>query len=132
ISPELADEIGVANGDWITVATLRGAVEARASVTRRIRPLVVDGRTLHQVAMPFHWGPAGPIPGDVVNDLIPLSGEPNVTIHESKAAVCAVIPGRRPDDASFDAWMRETLGDDVATAGDEKPRPAGPGGAGES
>ncbi len=116
ISPELAEEVGVANGDWITVASLRGAVEARASVTRRIRPLTVEGRTVHQVAMPFHWGPAGPIPGDVVNDLIPISGEPNVTIHEGKAAVCAVIPGRRPRDADFDAWMRETLGDDVAEA----------------
>ena len=123
ISPELAGESGAANGDWITVATLRGAVEARAAVTRRIRPLTVEGRTVHQVAMPFHWGPAGPIPGDVVNDLIPISGEPNVTIHESKAAVCAVLPGRRPSDEAYDAWMRDALGDDVATTGGEKPPP---------
>ena len=103
ISPELADELGIANGDWITVVNLRGAVEARALVTRRIRPIHLVDRTVHQVAMPFHWGPAGPNRGDVVNDLVPLSGEPNVTIHESKALVCAVIPGRRPADNETDA-----------------------------
>ena len=111
ISPELADELGVDHGAWVTVATLRGAIEARAMVSRRMRPLTLDGRTVHQVAMPFHWGPAGPNRGDVVNDLIPLSGEPNVTIHESKALTCAVIPGRRPADREYLAWMEETFGD---------------------
>ncbi|MFN2420613.1 MAG: hypothetical protein ABR527_04460, partial [Gemmatimonadota bacterium] len=91
-------------------------VEARALVTRRIRPLLVDGRTIHQVAMPFHWGPTGPNRGDVVNDLVPLSGEPNVTIHEGKAMVCAVLPGRRPPDAELDTWLEQTFGADVATA----------------
>jgi formate dehydrogenase major subunit len=128
ISPEHAAEIGVVNGDWITVATLRGAVEARAMVTRRMRPLHLDGRPLHQVAMPFHWGPTGPNKGDVVNDLIPISGEPNVTIHEGKALVCAVLPGRRPPDEELDAWLERTLGADVASprARDEE-RPAHPG-----
>jgi formate dehydrogenase major subunit len=115
LSPELAAELGIANGDWITVATLRSAVEARALVTRRIRPLVVDGRPIHQVAMPFHWGPTGPNRGDVVNDLVPLSGEPNVTIHEGKAMVCTVLPGRRPPDEELDAWLEHTFGDDVAS-----------------
>ncbi len=114
LSPELAAEIGVANGDWITVATLRGAVEARALVSRRMRPIVAGGRTVHQVAMPFHWGPVGPNRGDVVNDLIPISGEPNVTIHESKALACRVVAGRRPPDAELDLWLAETLGPDVA------------------
>jgi len=95
ISPELAEELGVRNSDWVTVTTMRGAVEARALVTRRIRPLRVGDQTVHQVAMPFHWGSAGPITGDVVNDLIPLSAEPNVSIHESKALLCRVDPGRR-------------------------------------
>jgi formate dehydrogenase major subunit len=85
ISPELAGEVGVENGELVTLVTPRGAVEARALVTRRMRPLVVEGRTVHQVALPFHWGSAGPIKGDAANDLIPFSGEPNVSIHEAKA-----------------------------------------------
>jgi formate dehydrogenase major subunit len=105
ISPELARDIGVAGGDWVTVATLRGFVEARALVTRRMRPLLVSGRVVHQVAMPFHWGSAGPLRGDVVNDLIPLSGEPNVGIHEGKALTCALHRGRRPPDQSYVRWL---------------------------
>jgi len=120
ISPELAEELGFVNGDWITVATLRGAVEARALVTRRMRPLQVAGRVVHQVAMPFHWGPTGTNTGDVVNDLIPISGEPNVTIHEGKALLCRVVAGRRAPDESFNVWLERELGADVA---DPHPRP---------
>jgi formate dehydrogenase major subunit len=105
MSPELASELTVATGEWVTVATLRGAVEARALVTARIRPLRIDGRWVHQVAMPFHWGTSGPVTGDVVNDLIPLLGEPNVTIHEGKALLCAVRAGRRPRGPDFVSWL---------------------------
>ncbi len=107
LSPELAEEIGVESGDWVTVATLRGFVEGRALVTRRMRPLTIDGRIVHQVALPFHWGSAGPIRGDAANDLIPLSGEPNVAIHEAKALTCAVQRGRRPADASYTTWLSQ-------------------------
>jgi formate dehydrogenase major subunit len=107
LSPELALELGIANTDWVTVETPRGIVEARALVTRRMRPLMVDGQIVHQVAMPFHWGSAGPVRGDVVNDLIPLSGEPNVTIHESKALLVNVVRGRRPADADVPRRLAE-------------------------
>ena len=99
ISVELAAELGVLNGDPVVVATLRGAVEARALVSRRMRPLMVDGnRRIHQIALPYHWGYAGPANarGGIVNDLIAISGEPNVTIMESKALSCTVIPGKMP------------------------------------
>jgi hypothetical protein len=43
----------------------------------------------------------------VANDLVPLSGEPNVTIHESKALLCNVLPGRRAADESFLPWLEE-------------------------
>ena len=105
MSPELAGQLGIENGEWVTVASLRGAVEARALPTRRIRPLRVDGRTVHQVAMPFHWGPVGPVTGDIANDLVPMSEEPNVSIHEGKVVLCTVRKGRRPPDGEFDAWM---------------------------
>ena len=107
ISPELAAELKIANADWIIVATMRGAVEARALVSRRIRPLRLGEKTVHQVAMPFHWGTAGPVRGDAVNDLIALAGEPNVTIHEGKALLCTVLPGRLPRGPEFLSWMEK-------------------------
>lgn len=111
ISKQLARELKVEDGDWVTVVNLRGAVEAMARVTGRIRPLVLGARDdgsvhiVHQVAMPFHWGSSGPNRGDVVNDLVPLTSEPNVSIHESKALLCALVPGRRPPDAEIGAWL---------------------------
>jgi formate dehydrogenase major subunit len=130
LAPELADELGVANGEPITIVTRRGAVEARALVTRRMRPLQVDGRTVHQVAIPFHWGSAGPLKGDVANDLIPLSGEPNVTIHEGKALLCAVIPGPRPRGPELVRWLDAFTGGEDPSLDAQKPAsgPAQPGG----
>ena len=90
ISPELAAEAGVENLGWVRIATPRGAIEARALVTRRMRPLLVQGRTVHQVGLPYHFGGRGLVKGDVVNDLIAISEEPNVRIMEAKALVCRV------------------------------------------
>jgi formate dehydrogenase major subunit len=90
ISPELAKEVGVRNREHIVVSTPRGEVRARALVTPRIRPLTVDGRTVHQVGLPYHFGGRGLVTGDVVNDLVAISQEPNVRIMEAKALVCAV------------------------------------------
>ncbi len=96
LSPELATELGIKNGDDVCVVNLRAAIGVRALVSRRLRPLHCDGRTIHQVGMPFHWGSAGPVRGDVANDLTAISGEPNVTIMETKALVCNIVPGKLP------------------------------------
>ena len=90
LSPEHAGEIGVANLDVVAVTTPRATVRAKALVTRRIRPFVIDGKTVHHVGMPWHWGYKGVVTGDVVNDLSALVGDPNVTIHEAKVFVCRV------------------------------------------
>ncbi len=90
ISPELAEERGIANLDWVRVASPRAQIRAKALVTRRMRPLQVDGRTIHQVGMPWHWGWEGLVTGDVVNELTALVGDPNVAIHEGKAFVCNI------------------------------------------
>jgi formate dehydrogenase major subunit len=95
ISPELARELGIRNGDWATIETPRAAVEARAMVTKRIQPVEIEGRLIHQVALPYHWGFKGLVKGDVVNDLLAISQEPNVRIMETKALVCNVFAGRR-------------------------------------
>lgn len=96
IGHQLATEKGLRNGDWATIATRRGEVEARVLVTARIQPLRVGGRTVHQVGLPYHWGYQGLARGDVANDLTALVADPNVTIHEAKAFTCDLRPGRRP------------------------------------
>lgn len=94
LSPELADERGIEHGGWLTVDTPRGSIEARAMVTRRIAPLVVGGRTLHQIGIPFHWSFAGETVGGNANDITSVVLDPNVGIHEAKAFVCQVRAGR--------------------------------------
>ncbi|HXH84475.1 MAG TPA: molybdopterin dinucleotide binding domain-containing protein, partial [Candidatus Tectomicrobia bacterium] len=90
ISPELAEEKGIRNLDWVRISTPRAQVRAKALVTRRVQPLTIDGKRIHQVGMPWHWGYEGVSTGDVVNELTSLVGDPNVTIHEGKAFVCNV------------------------------------------
>ncbi len=94
ISPELARERRIEHGGWMVVWTARGEIEARAMVTRRIKPLEVNGRLLHQIGIPFHWGFAGETIGSVANDLTSIVLDPNVSIHEAKAFACNVRAGR--------------------------------------
>jgi len=93
-SPELAAETGFKNGDYITIRTARGEIEARALVTRRMKPFSVEGRTVHQIGLPWHWGWQATARGDVVNNLSVLVADPNVTIHEGKVFTCNVRAGR--------------------------------------
>ena len=105
ISPELATELKIGNGDYICIVTLRGAIEARALVSRRIRPMHLNGTTVHQVALPYHFGSAGSVRGGAANDLLAISGEPNVTIMEAKALTCNIVPGRLPRGAAYLDWI---------------------------
>jgi formate dehydrogenase major subunit len=100
ISPELAEKVGIRHGDWATIVTARSAVQARALVTPRIRPVHLNGRVVHQVGLPYHWGYKGLVKGDIANDLIAMSEEPNVRIMEAKALLCNVFPGKRGNHAS--------------------------------
>jgi formate dehydrogenase major subunit len=109
ISPELAEEIGVEHGDWVTVSSPRGIVEARALVTSRIPPLLVNGRRIHQVGLPYHWGTRGLVTGDSANDLVAMSEEPNVRIMETKGLVCHVARGRRPRGRAALEYLEERL-----------------------
>jgi formate dehydrogenase major subunit len=88
ISPELADEKRIRNLDWVRVITPRSEIRAKVLVTRRLRPMTIDGRVIHHVGMPFHWGYEGLVTGAIVNELTAIVGDPNVTIHEGKAFVC--------------------------------------------
>jgi formate dehydrogenase major subunit len=96
VSPQLAAERDLAHLGWATVISARSAIEARVLVTERIRPIQVQGRTLHQVGLPYHWGPNGYSTGDAANELTHLALDPNVHIQEVKALACDIRPGRRP------------------------------------
>ncbi len=99
VSPELAAERGLVNGGWATIVSPRAAIEARVLVTERMTPLVVEGRTVHQVGLPYHWGVGGRgavVDGDSANDLIGVTLDPNVSIQDSKVTMCDIRPGRRP------------------------------------
>jgi formate dehydrogenase major subunit len=65
-------------------------------VTGRMRPPLVDGRVVHQVGLPYHFGRNGLATGDSANDLFGIVLDPNVHLQESKAATCDIRPGRRP------------------------------------
>jgi formate dehydrogenase major subunit len=96
VSPQLAQERGLEHMGWATIVSARTAIEARVLVTERMRPLRVRGRTIHQVGLPYHWGPNGLSTGDAANELLSVVLDPNVHIQESKAATCDIQPGRRP------------------------------------
>jgi formate dehydrogenase major subunit len=95
IDPQLAADRGIDDGGWMTIVTERAEIEARAVVTDRIRPIKVDGQVIHQVALPWHWGYSGLSVGDTANELVALSGDPNVSIQDDKAFTCDVRAGRR-------------------------------------
>jgi formate dehydrogenase major subunit len=107
VSPELAAERGLEHGDWATIVTSRAAVEARVLVTERIPPLRVEGRIVHQVGLPYHWGGMGYSTGDAANDLLGVAMDSNVHIGEYKAATCDIRPGRRPRGADARRLVEE-------------------------
>jgi formate dehydrogenase major subunit len=96
VSPELAAERGLAHLGWAHLVTARAAIEARVMVTERLTPLRIEGRVVHQIWLPYHWGGAGLVTGDSANDLIGITLDPNVLIQESKVGTCDIRPGRRP------------------------------------
>jgi formate dehydrogenase major subunit len=98
VSPELAAQRGLHNEGWATIISPRGAIEARVLVTERMMPLTINGRQVHQVGLPYHWGVGSDavVSGDAANDLIGVTLDPNVHIQESKVGSCDVIAGRRP------------------------------------
>jgi formate dehydrogenase major subunit len=111
VSPELAQELGLEHGHWATIVTPRALVEARVLITNRLRPLRIAGKTVHQVGLPYHWGYCGNVHGDIANDLLVISEEPNVRIMETKALVCNLLPGRRAQGPEALEELRSYLGE---------------------
>jgi len=86
IGEELAKEKGIENGGWVKVSSKRGFIKAVALVSKRINALQVDGRTVHTVGLPNHWGFIGLAkPGYLVNTLTPFVGDANTQTPEYKS-----------------------------------------------
>jgi len=86
ISEELAREKGIEKGGWARVWSMRGEILAKAVVTKRIKPMTIDGKTVHVVGIPIHWGFVGAArKGFPANVLTPFVGDANIETPEFKA-----------------------------------------------
>ncbi|THD63451.1 molybdopterin dinucleotide binding domain-containing protein, partial [Phenylobacterium sp.] len=86
IGEALAKEKGIGQGGWVRVSSKRGFVVCKAYVTKRIKPLQVDGKPTHVVGVPIHWGFTGQArKGFGANTLTPSVGDANSQTPEFKA-----------------------------------------------
>jgi len=90
MSEELAQEKGIKNGEKIVVTSARGKMTAKAAVTRRFKPFNVNGKKVHEIGIPWHWGYEGESCGGSANSLTPHVGDANTMIPEYKAFLCDV------------------------------------------
>ena len=90
IPVELASELGIKGGEKIKVSSARAQYVAKAMVTRRIKPMMIDGKKTYQVGIPIHWGyrgiaeDAGRTNLNPVNLLTPTAIDPNAFTPEFK------------------------------------------------
>jgi formate dehydrogenase major subunit len=96
IPVELAGELRIKGGDTVKVSSARGAYIAKAMVTRRIRPMTIDGKKVYQIGLPIHWGYRG-IQEDqgktaltMANLLSPTVTDPNAYTPEFKGFLVKV------------------------------------------
>ncbi|MGH6609857.1 MAG: molybdopterin dinucleotide binding domain-containing protein, partial [Burkholderiaceae bacterium] len=86
ISPRLAQTKGIGNGDWVKVTSNRGEIKAKAVVSRRIADLNCNGKEVHTVGIPIHWGFVGVAQsGFLANTLTPYVADANSQTPEYKA-----------------------------------------------
>ena len=86
IGEALAKEKGIAQAGWVRVSCKRGAIVCKAYVTKRIKPMTVDGKPTHVIGVPLHWGFTGQtLKGYAANALTPSVGDANTQTPEFKA-----------------------------------------------
>ncbi len=94
MSEELAEELGVGGAELVTVESMRGSIQAIAIITKRFKPLqLTNGKKVHQIGLPWHWGFRGLCVGDSANKLSPHVGDANTMIPEYKAFLVRVTKG---------------------------------------
>jgi len=90
IPVELADRMGIRGGERVKVSSIRSHYIAKAMVTRRIRPMKIDGKETFQIGIPIHWGfrgiaeDEGKTARTLTNQLTPTVIDPNAFTPEFK------------------------------------------------
>jgi formate dehydrogenase major subunit len=90
IPVELAANLGIKGGDKVKVTSARATYEAKAMVTQRIRPMMIDGKKTYQIGIPIHYGyrgiqeDAGRTSRSLTNSLSPTTTDPNAYTPEFK------------------------------------------------
>ena len=59
IPVELAAELGIKGNDKVKVTSARSYYIAKAFVTKRIKPMMIDGKKIYQIGIPIHQGYRG-------------------------------------------------------------------------
>ena len=123
ISEQLASEKGIKAGHWVRVWSKRGSVKAKAVVTKRINTLTCDGKPVHIIGVPLHWGFIGETKeGFGPNSLTPFVGDANTDTPEFKAFlvnieriagpdVVSLAEGPGAEEGDFSSLISDTLGD---------------------
>lgn len=93
IGSELAATRNIESGDLVTISSARGRVVMKALVTKRMKPFEIQGKTIHQVALPTQWGYMGMATGDSANILTPSAGDVNSGVPEFKSFLCDISKG---------------------------------------
>ncbi len=88
ISKTLADELGVKNGEEVKVWSARGEVIVKAHVTSRMKRMLIDGKEVEVVWMPYNWGGHKGLSRKPSTNLLTIdAGDPNTFIQETKACL---------------------------------------------
>ena len=99
IPAELANELGIIGGEPVKVTSARATYRAKAMVTRRIRPMTIDGKKVYQIGIPIHQGfrgiqeDEGKVPRSIVNLLSPAVTDPNAYTPEFKSFLVKLEKG---------------------------------------
>jgi formate dehydrogenase major subunit len=90
IPVELAQELGIKGNDKVKVTSARSYYVAKAFVTKRIKPMMIDGKKVYQIGLPIHQGyrgiqeDAGRDARTLANRLSPTVIDPNAYTPEFK------------------------------------------------
>jgi formate dehydrogenase major subunit len=86
ISEELAKEKGIKSGEMVKITSARGSIQGKAMITKRIKPMQVAGKMVHQIGFPIHWGflGRGEQTGGMANIVTPTIVDPNSFAPEYK------------------------------------------------
>jgi formate dehydrogenase major subunit len=96
VSAEMADEMGIRGGEILKVSSARGSYKAKALVTKRIKPMMIDGKKTYQIGIPIHQGYRGIVEDEgkdaktLVNLLSPAVFDPNAYTPEFKGFLVKV------------------------------------------